>query len=735
MPNTISCVETSVQPGSLRFGDTAPEERPKLKEWRCDLTALSRVYNLYFVAYSDIIHVYQPSFPDQRLLDRPALTLHPPVSSPDLDYVLDPECPHSINRLHLDFLGRDEILLAACDDGDVIGYSVPQIQRVIENRSLAKEDKNSSHENRVRVFLHRNVGQSVWGLAIHREARLIAMSANTHKVTVIAYALANPPAGSSNSAESISDGPINSSDDSENDFPHPRRKDHILTLTANHNIPTVSFDNNGTDPGGRWLYSSSIGGKTHLWDLHNPQKAARTLQMGRCSSVTDPNKCPTALCRCRDRARLPHAAWNALFIDPRSCRKSYSHEEAFGIVPTERAPCFWDISESKSKSWRPSSDETHFDQANEEDEGMSLDTDEEEYQEEHEESMSTIQDDHEPSEHSDQEELEPQPPPSPQTLFVPEHEPTESSEDDTSLNGNEALVIQLPTEDLINDLMAIVPEDSEDEELSAPSPVLNLAAGAASAIWIDALDALPVDDQILRFVGKTSYCEIKADTNQDEVYSHDPTIIPPTVIVTKQDIHLVQPQILSSLTLKHSPIVFCKFPHLPYPEEMVPGHDRLCYSTQIPELGLLIAASPANRIVLLSLTQILADTNGPPTQDSLNPRSKLRKDGEGGQQIVYGFKLEKVLPDDSITAYLATTNTRIVGVAVGPVQGMFDISADEADAGNRDGDVDMDGSRGEDKERDRTRRWRMIVMFTDHTVLAYELARTSEEVAVADLVV
>ena len=41
----------------------------------------------------------------------------------------------------------------------------------------------------MKCFELHNVGLSAWGLAIHRDARLIAISSNSHTVKVLAYAL------------------------------------------------------------------------------------------------------------------------------------------------------------------------------------------------------------------------------------------------------------------------------------------------------------------------------------------------------------------------------------------------------------------------------------------------------------------------------------------------------------------------------------------------------------------
>jgi hypothetical protein len=144
-----------------------------LRGWRCNLTALSHQYNLYFLASVDVVHVYQPTFPDQNLSSEAELVLHPPRSGA-IGYGIDPSNPHSITHILVDYLGNEEILFLACDDGDVCVYRTQEIYRALERRTNLQEPAN---EDGVHVFLRSNVGASAWGLAVHREARMIAVSA------------------------------------------------------------------------------------------------------------------------------------------------------------------------------------------------------------------------------------------------------------------------------------------------------------------------------------------------------------------------------------------------------------------------------------------------------------------------------------------------------------------------------------------------------------------------------
>lgn len=275
------------------------------------------------MASNDEVHIYQPSFPTQSLTDEPLFVLRPPASlEAEGAYGIDENDPHSITRLLVTYLGCDEILLMTCDDGDVIGYRIEEIRRTLNQEVLVQS--NESHNNiapHVRHFLHRNVGASAWGLAVHQQGRIIAISANTHEVTVLAYALLS----SHSLVNHLEDGydfdfgsSISKEFDASNDFPLPRRQDHVITLKARTNIPSVSFDNTGSDPGGRWLFSTSIDGKVTVWDLHHSKDPARIIQVGWCVSAQNPLRAPglvAGYCACPDRANVAHAAWGAMMLD------------------------------------------------------------------------------------------------------------------------------------------------------------------------------------------------------------------------------------------------------------------------------------------------------------------------------------------------------------------------------------------------------------------------------------
>lgn len=132
------------------------------------------MHNLYFICSGAEIHVYEPSFPDQKLSGVPSLILQPAPSAPNLEGHIDRTEPQSITRLLVDFLGNEEVALITCDNGDAIGYRVSAIKHAIDRRAQPDCAETNVGDD-VRPFWQKNLIQSAWGLSIHREARMIAV--------------------------------------------------------------------------------------------------------------------------------------------------------------------------------------------------------------------------------------------------------------------------------------------------------------------------------------------------------------------------------------------------------------------------------------------------------------------------------------------------------------------------------------------------------------------------------
>ncbi|KAK3300027.1 uncharacterized protein B0H64DRAFT_470159 [Chaetomium fimeti] len=177
--------------------DHAQHGFPRIATTRNNLTALSQRYNLYFAAYQDRIYVYRPRRAGPQILPPPALILYPQPSkwAERCHGVLDQRFPHQVNHLIVGNLGNFEILLLTYDDGDTIAYYTHQIVHYIKvnsGRTRSPGPSSTPHGAHPKPFFHENVGESAWGLAIHEQSRLIAVSSNLHEVTVFAFALKRP---------------------------------------------------------------------------------------------------------------------------------------------------------------------------------------------------------------------------------------------------------------------------------------------------------------------------------------------------------------------------------------------------------------------------------------------------------------------------------------------------------------------------------------------------------------
>ena len=294
---------------------------PKISTWRENLvcardcfkittqthrpqTGLSHVHNLYFIAIVDEIWLYQPSFPLQKLGTEPLLKIRPPKSGQNLPGYLDTRQPHSINHLLVTFLGIEEIVLVTCDDGDVIGFRVDEIQRAIERR-LEPDCAEDVFATDVRHFFLKNVGKSAWGIAVHTEARKIAISANTYKVTVFEFALASEGNNKQDDCGDAGGGEAESDSSTKGETVlQSRKQDRAYTLHGQRdNIPCVTFCNTPDDPEGRYLACGAINGMIHVWDLHR-REVLELDQIDYCTSFRPSSQCS---CLTRFENRYPHS--------------------------------------------------------------------------------------------------------------------------------------------------------------------------------------------------------------------------------------------------------------------------------------------------------------------------------------------------------------------------------------------------------------------------------------------
>lgn len=291
-------------------------------------TALSQRRNLLFVACGHQIYVWVPAGPRQSLGRKPAMIITPVMRVPDAPGYISTHFPHGINNILVDDLGRDEILLLATDSGNVCGYLVENIFAYIES-AKQRGDARPIVGPQIDPFFCESVEMSAWGLAVHKYARLIAVSANTGVITVFAFALADTDVESDDHWEGL---PLSFEQNwfhikEEVEFRalydlyyKKRHRSRNLKLSfEGHftNIPSVSFLNSDLDSDGMWMVSTDIENHIFVWAIwqeHGPV-AERDFSDG------DPLP---------ELSNVRKRGWNVLALDPRSFRVHRSFFEACG---------------------------------------------------------------------------------------------------------------------------------------------------------------------------------------------------------------------------------------------------------------------------------------------------------------------------------------------------------------------------------------------------------------------
>lgn len=338
----VSIDMASTETGAERFMIDGWNEPPPTAHWRCNLTALSRRYNLYFVASRSGIAVYQPSFPFQKLKRTPKLYVVPTVANVEARGYIDERHPHSINHLVVGDLGSEEILLVATDSGSVTAYHTRSIRDAIKKDPYRFSDNARSDFVGLRAFFSQWVKESAWGLAIHQEARMIAVSANaphpsrlrtsatdrSANVTVFAFALTEQGSDDSED-EYIVDVEAGLGDSEWTDWSvgefsadsPPRDRNYKVVLGGNDghqfNIPSISFVNTSSDSQGVWLLSTDISGGMKLWQIWK-RRCRTSWQLP--EDAEDPP----------DHLIHDESGWMVAALDPASFREASTMEQFCG---------------------------------------------------------------------------------------------------------------------------------------------------------------------------------------------------------------------------------------------------------------------------------------------------------------------------------------------------------------------------------------------------------------------
>lgn len=322
----------NVEKGSERFSDKDGVFPPKVATYRSNLTALSQRRNLLFVAYDHQIYVWEPAGPRQVLGAKPTLILTPVMKHPNAGGFISRSSPHGINNILVDELGRDEILLLVTDSGNVCGYHVENIFSYIGS-AILNGDKRPILNPRIDPFFCENVGLSAWGLAVHKYARLIAITANTGIITVFAFALVDESHHENSShSEPLLDDFRNYGqnwlhvDDREQFekfrqlIPTNKHRSRNVRLSyEGHftNIPCVGFLNSDLDSDGMWMVSTDIDNRMFVWAIWDQLSPFKEFDFYSGEPLPDV-------------LRREERGWSVLALDPRSFRIRHSYTEACG---------------------------------------------------------------------------------------------------------------------------------------------------------------------------------------------------------------------------------------------------------------------------------------------------------------------------------------------------------------------------------------------------------------------
>lgn len=421
--------------------------------------------------------------------------------------------PHSVNHVVVEFLGEEEVVLCACDDGDVVGYYVRDLWREVEaagerkieeenerqvrERDLVAEEKRARRDEerlrrealgmaeeqvgeeedgemaprlakrfrsfedlrtqlrppatgsfikpqrrppdaadayrsrpqhapldedplarasrltrehddleaerqqpdaerpkpQIRPCFHENARLSAWGLAVHSEARLIAVSSNTTRITVWAVALIQAPKlsdeddkqdklilqdtvkGTGFTYRAIShqflcrrlEEPEEGVTAPEMTYAYKFKaqmsmsslrevRDQERSLKGHStNIPAIAFCNVPGDSSGKYLASTDIDGTTMVWDVDR----GIPVRLMRPSRMMEEHRMAADYDNSRD-------GWGITFLDPRAFKPTKSVVEAMGTCssmckvivsrganmpvlqePRKRKIIVWDTSESQ----------------------------------------------------------------------------------------------------------------------------------------------------------------------------------------------------------------------------------------------------------------------------------------------------------------------------------------------------------------------------------------------------
>ena len=338
-----------IESGLKRFSKDGITTLPPISKWRNNLTALSHYENLFFIASDDCIAVYQPEFPFQTLRRQPALLIKPELANRNAFGYLSQRGraeEHCINHLMVGDLGSQETLLFVTDSGNIEAYYTSAVLAAINRAPGQYCEGSSSDVLGLRPFFSHWVRQSAWGIDIHKKARMIAVSSNVPNtaqpgdsadssatITVFAFALQKPPASESDTSDDESDSPDSVEwtiwDPRMHSTESKRTRNYKIVLAGweghSNNIPNICFANTSDEDGDIWLISTDITGEMKSWQVWKGS-VFRAWNFG------------TSEGSVRPWMNHQYPGWNVAALDVSCFRPAKSNEEFIG---SNKAPVYF----------------------------------------------------------------------------------------------------------------------------------------------------------------------------------------------------------------------------------------------------------------------------------------------------------------------------------------------------------------------------------------------------------
>ncbi|PKC69774.1 hypothetical protein RhiirA1_377245 [Rhizophagus irregularis] len=231
--------------------------------WRMNLLAISDIdKNIMFVAMNDTIFVHRLNFNGK-----------PSEPFKKLRYSTEPDYTnksHTINAIKVGKIGNEEVLVSVDEAGDI---------RIWFTSNLNKNPIQFSNN------------ESTWGIALHGPKRLLAVSSNSHEITIFNL---KESGKFFNEFDDDDDNLESSGEESQT----PRTYASVLTKISEsdalgekaisvlrgheHNIPNICFS-----ACGRFLVSCSIDSTCRVWNIKTGELMQKKILTGDWSDLND----------------------------------------------------------------------------------------------------------------------------------------------------------------------------------------------------------------------------------------------------------------------------------------------------------------------------------------------------------------------------------------------------------------------------------------------------------------